>query len=98
MKTLKEQFDSITLLKIFEIEVTRKDTGETDYVVFDISIDDIKLIAQHEATTQDELDSNKIAFCSIELDEEFSLDMNLQVLYSECVQKIIDSDFFTLAN
>lgn len=96
MRTLAQQFDELTLMKIFEVPVFDKRSNENTYIIFDISIDDNKFIAQHEAINKDELHSTKIAFCSIEIDEDFSLDANLQELYSECIQKIIDSEYFEL--
>ncbi len=101
MKTLKEfteEFDAITLAKIFEIEVVRKDNGEKDWVVFDIAIDDEIMVANHEALTEQQRKSNKIAFEQVEIDTMFGIDTHLQELYDECINALLKSDFFELPN
>ena len=95
-KTIREQFESMNTLPIFEIAVTDLRTQTDEYIIFDISIQDNKFIAQHVALNQEQEDSNKIAFCSVDIDTYFSLDENLQELYSECIQSIIDSTFYEL--
>jgi hypothetical protein len=97
MKTLQQQFNEITLLRLFEIEVINKNTFETDYIIFNIELDNNCLIATHESLTIEQQNSNKIAFVSIELDGCFSLDENLQGLHGECIDAILNSDFFELA-
>lgn len=101
MKTLKEfteEFNAITLTKIFEIEVIRKDNGEKDWVVFDIAIDDELMVANHEPLTEQQRKSNKIAFEQVEIDTMFGIDTHLQELYDACIIAICDSDFFELPN
>jgi hypothetical protein len=96
MKNFRKEWNNTDKIKVFEIPVIDKRTGNDEYILFHISLVGKKFIAQHEATTQAEELSNKIAFCSIDIDSDFSLDENLQELYSECIQKIIDSEFFEL--
>lgn len=96
-KTIREQFESMNTLPLFEIAVTDLRTQEDEYIIFDISIQDNKFIAQHIALNQEQEDSNKIAFCSVDIDTYFSLDENLQELYDECIQSIIDSTFYELS-
>ena len=96
MKTIEMQFNDLNKIKCFEIPVFDKRTEENTYIVFDISINEGKFIAQHEATTKEEQESNKIAFCSTDIDIDFSLDENLQGLYDECIEKVVSSDFFEL--
>lgn len=101
MKTLKEfteEFNAITLAKIFEIEVIRKDNGEKDWVVFAIDIDDELMIANHEPLTEKERKSTKLAFEKVDIDTDFGIDTHLQELYDECIDAIIKSDFFELPN
>lgn len=101
MKTLKEfteEFNAITLAKIFEIEVIRKDNGEKDWVVFAIDIDDELMIANHEPLTEQERKSTKFAFEKVDIDTDFGIDTHLQELYDECIYAIINSDFFELPN
>lgn len=96
LKDLKKQWQEVTLLKMFEIEVIRKDTGETDHVIFEISLQKNTLVAQHEALTEKQERSKKIAFKKVVLDPYFSLDENLQELFEECQTALIDSEFFEL--
>ena len=101
MKTLKEfteEFNAITLMKIFEIEVIRKDNGEKDWIIFDVSIDDEVMVANHEPLTEQQSKSKKIAFEQVEIDTMFGIDTHLQELYDACIIAIIDSDFFELPN
>ena len=94
MKNLIEEFNNITLIKCFEIEVIDMRTNETEYILCDISIQDDKLIAQRIALNEEEENSPKIAFTSWDLDDTFSLDENLQTLHELCVNEIIDSPFY----
>lgn len=96
LEQFTEEFNNIDLIKIFEIEVVNKTTKETDYIVFDISVDGEQLIAQHEPLTEEEHKSPKIAFKSVEIDPDFSLDQHLQDLLEECTTAIIDSEYFDL--
>jgi hypothetical protein len=96
MKTLQQQFEEITKIKIFEIEVIKKGTKETDYIIFDIDMLENKLIATHESLTIEQKNSNKIAFVSVDLDECFSIDEHLEKLHNYCLNAILDSDFYEL--
>jgi len=101
MKTsdkLKKVLTDGKLIPIFEIEVIDKRTNQTDYIIFDISVNGDKLTAQHIGLSQKEEESNKIDFCEVTIDEDFSADCNLQELYEECINSIIESEFFTLPN
>ena len=91
-----EDFNKINAIKIFEIEVYNKLSQDIDYIIFDIFIEDDSLKAYHESTTLDELKSNKVAFVSIDIDYDFSIDANLEDLYNACLDKIICSDFYEL--
>ena len=84
------------LFPLFEIEVVDKRTQETDHIIFDISIRDGKFVATHPSLTTEQVESDKISFVSHDIDTDFSIDENLQELYSECISTIIDSDFFEL--
>ena len=96
LKAFKHEFDNMNLEKIFEIEVIDKRTNKEDYLIFDIELIENKLIATHVATTHEEEKSNKIASVEILLDEFFTLDEYFEELYTECINKIINSDFYTL--
>ena len=98
METLQQQWDAITLIKIFEIEVIDKRTGLKDYIIFDITMNKGYLIASHVALTRAEEGRNFIAFKAIEIDDSFTLDENLQELYEVCIESITNSDFYKLNN
>ena len=101
MKTtnkIRAEFDSVKLDRIFEIQVIRKSTGEIDYIIFEIEIVGDEFRAYHEPLTTEQSDSEKIAFCSVEIDPDFSLDENLAEIFCECQQAIIDSEFFELGD
>jgi hypothetical protein len=95
-KTISEQFKSITTLPMFEIETIDKRTKEIEYIIFNISIQNNKFIAQHVALNEAQQQSNKIPFCSINIDSFLTLDENLQDLYDECINSILESTFYEL--
>jgi hypothetical protein len=96
-KTISEQFDSLNKLPMFEIEVTDKRTQDDEYIIFNISIQDNKFRAEHIALNQQQEDSDKIAFCSVNIDSFLTLDENLQELYDECIEAINSSSFYELS-
>lgn len=93
---IAEAWESCTLEKMFEIPVTNKLTGEESYIIFDIALEDDKFIAAHEPLNQAQVESKFIACIERNIDPDFSLDENLQELYSDCETAVIDSEFFTL--
>ncbi len=96
LKELRREWDEVTLLKMFEIPVIDKRTGEHEYILFNIDFDNICFIASHEALSTEQENSNKIAFVDWLIDVDFSLDENLQTLHELCMNAIIDSEFFNL--
>jgi len=96
MNTVQQQFNALELIRIFEVSVIDKRTGETDYIIFDISINDDKLQAQHVALNEEEQASNKIAFKSVDIDGDYCLDSHLESLHEECINAVISSDFYEL--
>ena len=94
LENFKNDFDNIQLMKVFEIEVINKETQDLDYILFDIVIKDNCLIALHEALTIEQTKSDKIAFQSVEIDLDFTLDKNLENLYDACTTAILESDFY----
>ena len=93
---IKKEFEGSNLSPIFETKVQHKDTGEEDFIIFHVSIQGRSFIAQHVALTRKEDKSKKIAFKKLVIDTDFSLDENLQELYSICLDAIMESDFYTL--
>ena len=96
LSEFKQQWENITVLKIFEIEVLDKRTGENDCMVFDVSIRGRSFIAEHVALTEKQEKSKFIAFQKWIIDLDFSIDQNLQELFEKCQTAIIDSDFYQL--
>jgi len=99
-KTLRQfiqEWDAVTLCKVFEIPVIDNRTKESTYIVFDIQIIGRSFVAQHEALSLKQDKSKKIAFVKISIDTFFSLDNNLQELYSECINAIIGSEYYELS-
>jgi hypothetical protein len=97
MKTIKNQWAQVESLKLFEIEVTNKETKEQGWIIFDVDIQGEYFVAQHEALNTEQEKSTKIAFCKVVIDPDFSLDMNLQELYNECIEAINESEFYQLS-
>ena len=94
MERIKAEFQEMResgTIPIFEIEVTRN--GEQEWIIFDISISDDKIIAHHEALTEAEEKSDKIAFKSVDIDPDFSLDWHLEGLMEECQNALMESEF-----
>lgn len=89
------EWNQITLMKIFEVPVTDRRTGESDYIIFDISIRGRSFVAHHEPLSAKQARSKKISFVRVPIDFDFSIDSNLQYLYEECINAIINSEYFT---
>lgn len=96
-KTIREQFESLNKLLLFEIAVTHTRTQDDEYIIFNISIENNKLIATHPALNRKQENSDKISFCSVSIDSFLTLDENLEELYSECIEAIINSTFYELS-
>jgi hypothetical protein len=96
LKEFKQQFDAIQLMKIFEIAVIDKRTGSEEYIIFDISIQGRRLVAQHEAMSAKQYRSKKIAFVSVAIDKDFSIDSHFEYLLEACNYVILESEYFEL--
>lgn len=96
IKKLKNQLENSSLIPVFEIEVTNKESGQAAWIVFDISIEKNSIIARHEALTTKQQKSKKVSFVSVKVDSFFTLDEHLELLYDACLLAICESDFFTL--
>ena len=94
MEKIKEEFREMIesgRIPVFEIEVIID--GKQDWILFDISIWENTLRAEYESLTEAEEKSDKIAFKSVDIDPDFSLDWHLQQLLEECQTAIMNSDF-----
>lgn len=96
MNKLLKEWENCRLIKIFEVPVIDKRTGEKEYIIFDISINNDQFIAQHEPLNAPQVESNLIASVQTDIDYDFSLDENLQALHEACTYAIADSEFFEL--
>lgn len=96
MEDFLKEWENIELYKIFEIEVKDLRTNKKDIIIFNISIDGTNFRAERIGLNQQEEESKKISFSSIEIDTDFSIDENLQALFDECQTAILISDFFKL--
>lgn len=79
---------------MFEIEVTDTD-GSQDFILCDISINGDQMTASREAVSTSELESDKIASNSVNIDDCFSLDDHLQALHDAVMCSILEGDLFT---
>tara|TARA_R110000772_G_scaffold267338_2_gene391122 strand:- start:177 stop:470 length:294 start_codon:yes stop_codon:yes gene_type:complete len=95
MENLKREFEEMNLIPVFEEKVIDQN-GKEDYIAFYVSVEEDNLVATHVGLTKAEEESPYIAFKSIELDDCFSLDENLQALHEECIIAIINSELYTL--
>lgn len=96
IKELKEQFNNITLFKLFEFSVIDNRTGENTYILFNIELIKNTLIATHEALTDKQAKSKKISFVKVVLYKQLSIDSNLECLFESCQDAIINSEYYTL--
>ena len=98
MKTILKAWLECDKIKCFEIPVTDKRTGESDYVLFDIQLNESGKCfeASHISLNESEEKSDKIAYCITDIDPDFSLDENLAELYDECQTAILESEWFEL--
>jgi len=96
IKQMQAELANCGKLPLFEIKVYNKRTGYKNYIIFDVSFQGNSLVAQRTALNKKEANSKKIATTKIVVDSDFSLDENLQELYSACITDIIDSEFYEL--
>ena len=85
-------------LTIFEIPVIDTRTKEKEFILCSIDADKYHLFCTHIGINKAEENSEFVSRTSIIFDlDVFSIDENLQELYSEVVEKICNSDIYTLA-
>lgn len=96
METIKEQFNKLNKLRLFEIEVIDKRTKEKDYIIFNIEIDKNAFFVYHVALNEEEEKSIKVPHFFRLIEEDETLDKHLQELYEDCISLIIDSEFYKL--
>ncbi len=83
LEEIKEQFDAITKMKIFEIQIAHTETKEKDHVIFSLEYDDTHLKA---TSNNDEIEDR-----SIEWDLDFDINAHIEYLLEECTNSIMKS-------
>lgn len=96
MNKIFKEWQDCDKIKIFEFRVIDKRDGSEDWVTFDIFIVDNEFIAQHEPLNQKQRDSKFISSIKTTIDPDFSLDENLQELYSACETALSESEFYSI--
>ena len=99
MKKLLKEWNDLTLLRIFEIQVVNVETREDDYIIFDIKLDPNHkvLYAEHIGLSTEQEQSEYVATTSVDIDEDFSLTHHLNELYDACVCGIVGGDLWELS-
>jgi len=95
LEQFTNEFYGMNIIPIFEI-LTQKG-AEKEYVTFDISIKGNMLRAEHVAFSIEENESIYVAAIKREIDLDFSLDENLQELYTDCINKLIENCYTILS-
>jgi hypothetical protein len=95
---IKNQFQNSGKINCFEIEVVTKVTTKQEYIIFNVCIQKNSFVATFEPLTKKQDKSKKIAFVKQKIDSFFSLEGNLQSLYELCINQILQSDYFMLAD
>ncbi len=94
MERIKAEFQEMResgTIPVFEIEVTRN--GKQDWILFNISLWNGQLRAEHEPLTKAEEKNDRIAFKSVDIDPDFSLQWHLEGLMEECQAALMQSEF-----
>lgn len=96
MKNLIKEWNEITLIKIFEQEVRNISTGEIDYIIFDLILDqkNKRFKAEHVALSKEQDENKYVSFVSVDIDTDFSIDHHLQELYDKCVNAIGEGGYY----
>jgi hypothetical protein len=96
MENFTKEFNEIDKIKMFELKVFDLRARQEDYILFNIGIFGETFRAERIALNKQEEQSKFVAFDYIEIDKDFSVTENLEHLYMECVNSIIDSNFYDL--
>ena len=96
MQRIIKEWQDCDKIKVFEFRVIDRRDGSEDWVTFDIDIIDGVFVAQHEPLNQKQRDSKFIASIKTTIDPDFSLDENLQELYSVCETALLESEFYSM--
>jgi hypothetical protein len=98
MKSIAEQFKNMNKMPLFEIEVYNKLTNEYEYLMFNIILKDNYFEVTYPVTSKKEWESEYIPHFHVDIDEDFSLDYHLELMYETAIEIIINSDFYNLAD
>ena len=92
----EQNWNEITKIKCFELQVVDKRTSERDYIIFNIDLHGITFYAYHVGLTAKQEKSKKVAYVKHVCNIDFSIDSNLQALFDNCIYAILQSEFYTL--
>ena len=96
LEKFQSDWNEISKIKIFEVEVINRITNDNDYVCFNIELHGKTFVAYHVPFNEKETKSKKVANCKYVCDIDFSIDANLQALYDVCIDALISCDYFEL--
>ena len=97
MGTIEQQFSECKKIMAFELMVLNKRTDEIEYLLFNLTISNNEIRANRVPLTEGEESGFFITYERVVIEENFSLDQHLQALYERCVDAIIASPFYALA-
>ena len=86
----QNDWNNVNKFSMFEIEVINKQTSEQDWIIFNIELHGSTFYAYHVGLTEKQNKSKKVAFVKQVCDIDFSVDENLQSLYYNCIDAIIN--------
>lgn len=88
-QTFITDWNNITLLKMFEIEVYNEISKEDDHIIYDIHLDlNNMTFWTHSIDSENPVE--------IEIDLDYSIDSNLEEFYDACIIDIIEADDYNL--
>lgn len=96
LEKFQSDWNKISKMKIFEVEVIDQRTSEHEYICFDIELQGQTFVAYHVPFNEKETKSKKVANCKHVCDIDFSVYENLEALYDVCISALISCDYFEL--
>ena len=91
LEKFQSDWNEISKIKIFEVEVINRITNNHDYVCFDVELHGRTFVAYHVPFNKKETKSKKVANCKHVCDIDFSIDKNLEALFDVCISALISS-------
>lgn len=96
LQDLKTEFISMKNFPIIEIYAEHRATKELEYVNFDImlNLDEDAFLVQYPSMSRKEQQSEKISSFEIEMDDSFTLDEHLNLIYAKAYDIVNESEFY----